>query len=799
MLTVYLCLVDQHDLRLVALAAAVCAVSAFAAVNLLHHVLRYEDALRTVWLGVASLATGAGIWATHFTAMLAFNPGVHVGYNAVLTVASLAVAVGMTGLGFLTAICLAYPLARALGGAIVGLGVALMHYMGMDAFEVSARIQWNHALVFASLALGVLLGAAALEIGLRRLTRSAVACGSVLLAGSICGLHFTAMAAATVIPGPAAAIPANAIQPHWLAVLVSLAALAILLLALAALALDVRDRRRVERESDRMRGLANAAFEGLLVCDEDAIVAVNASLIALIGAEEADLIGGSLASILPDASMRPSPLDEPNRAVETKLRSASGAEILVEAIRRSIVFAGRPHSAIAVRDLRDRKRAQRVIEFLAHNDALTGLANRATFNNTLEDAIAAYRREGRLAVLRFDIDRFKEINDLFGYAAADELLRTVARCASDAIEPGCLIARVGGDEFAVIIPELTLPSHAGRIAQRLFDALRVEREKSSGGALAIMSVSAGVAIFPGDGDDATSLMANAETALNRAKLEGRSTYRFFEAAMSDEARERRLIEHDLRNALARDELSLVFQPQARASDQQIVGFEALLRWTNAERGATPPGIFIPIAEESGLIAQIDEWVVREACREAAAWANPLGIAVNVSAVQLHNERFPEFVHQVLFQTGLAARRLELEITETALVRDLNRALTMLRQLKALGVRIAMDDFGTGYSSLSNLRAFPFDKIKIDASFVRNVDENGQAAAIVRAVLGLGSGLGLPVIAEGVEREGELAFLRAEGCQEVQGYYIGRPQAIESFAKLVGRARGEAEAKMASLA
>ncbi|MBV8474347.1 MAG: EAL domain-containing protein, partial [Hyphomicrobiales bacterium] len=346
-----------------------------------------------------------------------------------------------------------------------------------------------------------------------------------------------------------------------------------------------------------------------------------------------------------------------------------------------------------------------------------------------------------------------------------------------------------------VVPDLTQPSQPQRIAERLFDALRVEREKGSG-ALALMSVSAGVAIFPDDGDDAASLMANAEAALNCAKLEGRSTYRFFEAAMSEEARERRLVEGELRNALARNELSLVFQPQARAGDREIVAFEALLRWTSPTRGATPPGVFIPIAEESGLIAEIDEWVLREACREAATWANPLGIAVNVSAVQLHNARFWEVVHQVLFQTGLAASRLELEITETALVRDLNRALMTLRQLKALGVRIAMDDFGTGYSSLSNLRAFPFDKIKIDASFIRNVDENAQAAAIVRAALGLGSGLGLPVIAEGVERAGELAFLSAEGCNEVQGYYIGRPQPIEAFTELVGRAKGAAGAKQA---
>jgi EAL domain-containing protein (putative c-di-GMP-specific phosphodiesterase class I) len=280
-------------------------------------------------------------------------------------------------------------------------------------------------------------------------------------------------------------------------------------------------------------------------------------------------------------------------------------------------------------------------------------------------------------------------------------------------------------------------------------------------------------------------MNHADTALYRAKAEGRSTYRFFETTMGTQAQERRSIEHDLRHAIARHELSLVYQPQARVSDQGVFGFEALLRWHNRERGNISPSEFIPIAEECGLILSIGEWVLREACREAAGWARPLGIAVNVSSVQLHNVQFARQVHEVLLETGLSAHRLELEITETALVRDFDRALATLRQLKSLGVRIAMDDFGTGYSSLSNLRAFPFDKIKIDGSFIRAVNNNGQAATIVRAILGLGRGLELPVLAEGVETSEELAFLHAEACQEVQGYLLGMPRPIEEFSHHTG--------------
>ena len=346
-----------------------------------------------------------------------------------------------------------------------------------------------------------------------------------------------------------------------------------------------------------------------------------------------------------------------------------------------------------------------------------------------------------------------------------------------------MLARLGGDEFAVIAPGLPDPAAAGRLAESIIDAFRAENEGAPNGG--VVSGSIGIAIYPNDATDRQSLMSHADTALYRAKVEGRSTYRFFETAMGAAVKERRIIEHDLLHAISRDELRLAYQPQKHLTTGEVSGFEALLRWHHSERGAISPDTFIPIAEESGLILQIGEWVLRTACREAATWGRPLIVAVNVSAVQLHSPQFAHLLHEILLQTGLPAHRLELEITETALVRDKNRALATLRQLKNLGVRIAMDDFGTGYSSLSNLRAFPFDKIKIDGSFIRSVDSNEDAATIVRAVLGLGRGLGLPVVAEGVETTGELAFLAAELCTEGQGYLLGRPGPIENYQELLG--------------
>jgi diguanylate cyclase (GGDEF)-like protein/PAS domain S-box-containing protein len=789
MFKVYDCIVGEHDLRLVVLAAVICSLASFTAINLLHHVRRTTGYLRPVWLCVAATATGFGIWATHFIAMLAFSPGLPTGYNIALTIASLIAAIVLTGVGLATALLTAVPGARWLGGAIVGGGIAVMHYTGMTAFEIPGHIHWDPALVVVSIALGTLIGALALPVGLRDRSAKSMISGAALLTVAICSHHFTAMGAASLVADPTIVVSESAIPTSWLAVLVSIAALTILLLTFAGLALDIRDRRQAERETDRMRGLANAAFEGLLVCDGDVIATVNASLTTLVGSSEEQIIGSGLAAILPDEAARQQLEEKPNVAFETVLQSMNGATFMVEVICRPISFANKAHKAIAIRDLRDRKKAERHIQFLAHHDTLTGLPNRNTFNKKLDELIEAHKARDLddgcpLAVLCLDLDRFKEVNDLFGHAAGDKLLQTVAQCITRLLGNGQMIARLGGDEFAIIAPGLSDATQAGRIAERVLEALRAENENSAT-ATALISTSIGIAIFPTDAADRTSLMSHADTALYRAKAEGRGTYRFFESAMGEQVRDRRLIEHDLRYAISRRELSVVYQPQARTGDQEIIGFEALLRWSNPARGMIPPNVFVPIAEECGLILQIGEWVLREACREAARWANPLTVAVNVSAIQLHNANFAQLVHEVLFQTGLAPNRLELEITETALIRDLNRALSTLRQLKGLGVRIAMDDFGTGYSSLSNLRAFPFDKIKIDASFIRSVNEGGQTAAIVRAVLGLGRGLDLPVLAEGVETAEELAFLSAETCQEVQGYFLGRPQSIATYWRHTG--------------
>jgi len=454
------------------------------------------------------------------------------------------------------------------------------------------------------------------------------------------------------------------------------------------------------------------------------------------------------------------------------------------AIAVLVLLAGLPSAFAAWRRTRQQRAAEARVRFLAMHDGLTGLPNRTHFSEALAAALSGRRKgDGAVAAIALDLDRFKEVNDSLGHAAGDALLQAVAARLRAELREGDVVARLGGDEFTVAQVGEAQPAAAARLAQRLVAVLS-EPFDLPGGHRVTTGASAGIAVAPADADGPDALLRAADAALYRAKADGRGVARCFEPAMDAELSARRRLTQDLRTAVADNGFDLAYQPLHRLSDGALVGFEALLRWPHPERGMVPPDTFIPIAEETGLIVPIGAWVLRRACAAAAAgWPDGLSVAVNLSPVQFRRGAdLVATVRDALAVSGLPAHRLELEITEGLLLHDAEAALATLTELRGLGCAIAMDDFGTGYSSLGSLWRFPFDKLKIDRSFVLGMEGNPKAAAIVSSVVALGRALGLIVTAEGVETAAQAASLRDAGCTQGQGFLLGRPASIAAVSE-----------------
>jgi len=463
-----------------------------------------------------------------------------------------------------------------------------------------------------------------------------------------------------------------------------------------------------------------------------------------------------------------------------------GATAILRTKKIAILDAdGRPEYLLGIsEDIAERKRAEAQIARLAHYDPLTELPNRLLFQKDLSDALArAARREDLVAVHCVDLDRFKVVNDTLGHPVGDALLKAAAERLRGCVREGDTVARLGGDEFAVVQTGLNDLTGATRLAARIVEALEAPFDLR--GHQVVIGGSVGVAVSPDDGLDSDELLKKADMALYRAKADGKGTFHFFERAMDEQLQARRALELDLRRALAEGQFELFYQPLFDLEADRVTGCEALLRWRHPERGMVSPGEFIPLAEEIGLIGALGDWVLRAACDEAAHWPQHVRLAVNLSPAQFRDRRLAATVVQALAASGLAAERLELEITESVLLQDSAQNTAILHDLKALGVRISMDDFGTGYSSLSYLRSFPFDKIKIDQTFVRDILDDADALAIIKAVLDLGASLGITTTAEGVESEEQLHELRRQGCGEIQGYFISRPKPALEIAALLG--------------
>jgi diguanylate cyclase (GGDEF)-like protein/PAS domain S-box-containing protein len=451
---------------------------------------------------------------------------------------------------------------------------------------------------------------------------------------------------------------------------------------------------------------------------------------------------------------------------------ADGSLIDLAIYSRHLVYGDQPAVLLALMDITERKRAEARLAFMAQHDGLTGLPNRNLLRQYMDETLQHTRRSAdKAAVLVLGLDNFKAVNDSLGHGIGDKLLRGVAKRLRSTLREEDTLARLNSDEFAIVQSGLTRPEDAVLLARRLLEAIG-DPYLLEGHSI-VIGASIGIAMAPGDGDESEKLLKNADMALSRAKNDSRGTFSFFESGMDARAQSRRKIEIDLRDAIQNDVLRPYYQPLIDLSTGRITGFEALVRWPHPERGMISPAEFIPVAEETGLINSLGGLMLRRACMDAAQWPDEVRVAVNLSPLQFRVGNLLSVVMDALKQSGLPASRLELEITETLLLEKSSQVLATLHALRALGVRISMDDFGTGYSSLSYLRSFPFDKIKIDQSFVRDLAANRDAQAIVRSIISLGIGLGVTITAEGVETEAELSCLRAEGCHEGQGFLFSR--------------------------
>ena len=531
----------------------------------------------------------------------------------------------------------------------------------------------------------------------------------------------------------------------------------------------------------RFEAALNNMSQGLCMFDADSRVLVyNRQFAEMFGAPAPQAVA---AAALPDRLAN-------DAATSDAARSDAFTRTLEDG--RVIAVAHRPMAGggwvATYDDVTERHRTEARMAHMARHDALTGLPNRVLFRDHTEGALGELRRGDGLAVLCLDLDHFKAVNDALGHPVGDALLLAVARRLLDCTREGDLVVRLGGDEFAVVQAAADQPDAAKGLAERIIAKLaapfEIDRHRIAIGA------SVGVVVTTDGRASVDELLKSADIALYRAKAEGRGAYRFFEAEMDARIQARRRLELDLRAAIEEEQFEVHYQPLVSVPSGVVSGFEALVRWRHPARGMVSPAEFIPVAEETGLIAPLGLWVLHRACADAVRWPDDVKVAVNLSPVQFRDRRLADAVAEALRRSGLPAHRLELEITESLLLQDSEAILSILHELRAQGVRISMDDFGTGYSSLSYLRRFPFDKIKIDQSFVRNLSEREDCIAIVRAVIGLGRSLGMAVIAEGVETDEQFGLLCAEGCGQVQGYLFSPPRPVAAVPGLIARhARG----------
>ncbi|MBO6824617.1 MAG: EAL domain-containing protein [Sneathiella sp.] len=666
------CLTNEHDHYHVLIAVILCVFGCLVTGRLFIRTKRNSSFIHSLhWVFLSAVVGGCTIWATHFVAMIGYQPLVDHAYDPLLTLSSLFLAIVMSFIGFALAASTQRSFLIEIGGAILGAGIASMHFLGMKAFIVAGDKAWDPALVNASIFFSLFFGALAFNRMARPVTRFCRYGGIIALIIGIALTHFTAMGALTIYPNPTLFVPPSMLPDTML------------------------------------------------------IIGV-VSLIALV-------IGSGLS--------------------------------------------------VHLLDNRQQTETQQFFRHLSQHDALTGLPHYHYLLSKHEDRLQDMPEDSnQIAVIKVELSGLEQVRTVHGPAVSDAIVKVIAERLNNITGPNEIIARGRQDRLvavkAEIINEQQLDNFITRLQGEFTDPVSVM------GHVVTVDFKAGATLFPQDTSAPEQILGHAEMALNRALQSHTKAIEFYDPKIDESHRSRNALSMELRHAIERDELELYYQPQIDVMSGNLIGFEVLIRWIHPERGMVSPVDFIPIAEETGLITPIGEWVLHTACREAASWKNPYKIVVNVAPAQLARGDLPHIILDILGETGLDAKRLELEITETSIIEDHNHTLSIVRQLKQLGISIAMDDFGTGYSSLSMLQSFPFDKIKIDRSFISGVRDNPQSAAISRATIVLADGLQIKTLAEGVEDENDLSFLQEHGCQEAQGYFFGKPVPVQEIRDIV---------------
>jgi diguanylate cyclase (GGDEF)-like protein/PAS domain S-box-containing protein len=783
MFQVYTCLTNDHDWRLVVLAGAVCFLASAVAVILFHRAQATTGRTQFAWLGLDAAAAGCGIWATHFIAMLAYNPAIGAGYNLVTTILSLLIAVLITAAGLAAALLDFGRWTAAFGGAIVGGGIAAMHYTGMMALEVPGRMTWAPNIVVASIALGIAFGSIALYFAARRDDWANTSIATVLFALAILLMHFTGMGAVSVVADPTRINNAADLSPAALSLVIAGIAAIVLGICLVAALGDRQANEKLQQQKILLDTALENMSQGLCMFGRDGrVVLFNERYAKMMGLPAAWFKDRSLLDLFKHRKESGDLIGDPEelfgRVIADACEGKSATRITETPARRVLRVVDQPMQdggwVATFEDITEWQEAQAQISHMAHHDALTGLANRTQLVEKLQNALTALpSRGGGIALHFIDVDRFKSVNDTLGHDGGDLLLQTVAERLRSVTRVDDVVARLGGDEFVVVQTQVNGKDQAEDFARRLASA--VTAPVKLGEQTIVATVSVGIALAPADGTNPERLLKSADLALYKAKADGRNCIRFFVAEMDTELQERFKLERIIRDAALHDRFELHYQPLFEISERRLIGFEALIRLPAEDGTLIPPLVFIPVAEDLRLIDKIGAWVLREACRTAATWPENLTVAVNLSPAQFLTGSVSDIVAAALKETGLAAHRLELEITETLLLGNSKAIMTELQKLKAMGVAIVMDDFGTGYSSLSYLWRFPFDKIKIDRSFMQGFDGSGRdVKTVVKTIIALGRELNMRVTVEGVETATQAAFLDKADGDQAQGFFFGRP-------------------------